>query len=201
MFKLYYSPGTCARAPHIVLRELGLPFEAARVDLKTKVAEGGEDYRSINPKGYVPALRMADGGVLTEAAVILGYLADQKPEAGLAPAHGTLERYRLDELLSFIATEFHKGLGAFWNPKLPADYRAVLVNNLNSRLEYLERILADKTWLCGSQFTVADAYLYTVLGWAPLFNIDLSRWPTVKAYWDRVDQRPAVRAAVAAETQ
>ncbi|CAL1240860.1 glutathione transferase GstA [Candidatus Methylocalor cossyra] len=198
--KLYYTPGACSLAVHIVLREAGLPFELEKVDLATKKTEHGADFLAVNAKGYVPALGLDDGQVLTEDQVILQYLADRKPEAGLAPPFGTMERYRLMEWLGFIASEVHKGFGPLWNPSTPDATRENALALLGRRFDYLAgRLEAGGPWLLGDRYTVADAYLYTVLRWCDLHKVDLGRWPGLTEYRARVAGRPAVREAVQAE--
>lgn len=198
--KLYYTPGACSLAVHIVLREAGLPFELEKVDLATKKTEHGADFLAVNAKGYVPALGLDDGQVLTEDQVILQYLADRKPEAGLAPPFGTMERYRLMEWLGFIASEVHKGFGPLWNPSTPDATRENALALLGRRFDYLAgRLEAGGPWLLGDRYTVADAYLYTVLRWCDLHKVDLARWPGLTEYRARVAGRPAVREAVQAE--
>jgi glutathione S-transferase len=197
--KLYYVPGTCALGPHIILREAGLDFELDRMDPATRRTASGEDYLKVNPKGSVPALRLDSGEVLTEAAVILQYLADRKPDSGLAPAAGTMERYRLAEWLNFIATDVHKQFSPFFNPKLPEAWRENQLNVLNRRFEFLNERLKDRSWLMGERFSVADAYLFAVLSWTKLFDIDLGRWPVLAQYLARIAERPAVAAALKAE--
>src|SRR5690606_1421934 len=172
--KLYYSPGACSLAVHIVLREGKFSFELEKVDLAAKRTQSGEDYLAVNPKGYVPALRLDDGGVLTEANVILQYLADQKPRRNLAPKPRTPERYRLMEWLSFIATELHKGLGDFFNPKMTPEWREAKLERLGQRFDYLERTLGSNEYLTGD-FSIADAYLFTILNWTRLHKIDTSK--------------------------
>jgi len=196
--KLYYSPGACSLSPHIVLREGGFDFRLERVDLKSSVTETGADYKAINPNGYVPALQLDDGQILTEGPAIVQYLADRVPEKRLVPPAGTMERYRLMEWLNFISTELHKGFGALFNPKLPDEAKAIIKLQLVSRIEHANRLLG-KTYAMGDTFTVADAYLFTVLGWGKYVGIDLSPWPTLTAYLGRVGARPAVQAALAAE--
>jgi glutathione S-transferase len=198
--KLYYSTGACSLSPHIVLKEIGLPFEAIRVDLKTHRTEHGDDFYQTNPKGYVPILQLDNGQTLSEGPAIVQYLADLKPESKLAPAWGTMERYRLIELLNFISTELHKTIGTLFNPALGEDARAMFINRIESRLKDASELIEGKDYLMGSQFTVADAYLFTVLNWLRFFKMDLSpRWPLLKAYSDRVAARPAVIAAMSAE--
>ncbi|QXP85273.1 glutathione transferase GstA [Methylococcus sp. ANG] len=198
--KLYYFPGACSLAPHIVLREAGLDFELENVDLGTKKTGGGADFLQVNPKGYVPALQLDDGQVLTEDQVILQYLADLKPEAGLMPPAGTFERYRLLEWLAFISTEIHKTFGPFWNPESPEASKKIALALLSRRLDYVEdQLAAGGPWLMGDRYGVADAYLFTVLGWCEYLKIDLSNWPRILAYLERNQARPAVQAAMKAE--
>ncbi len=197
--KLYFSPGACSLAPHIALREAGLPFETEEVDLGSKKTKNGADYRAVNPKGSVPALELDNGQVLTEAAIVLQYIADKKPEAKLAPPPGTLERYRLQEWLNYIATEVHKGFSPLFNSKIPEAWKQVVMDALATRFDFLTKSLERKPYLTGGAFTVADGYLFTILGWTTYVNIDLGNWPLLKAYVDRVAARPAVRAALKAE--
>jgi glutathione S-transferase len=194
--KLYYSKGACSLSPHIVLLEAGLPFSLEKIDFATKKTAEGADYLTINSKGAVPALQLDDGKVLTEGAAIVQYLADQKPESGLAPRAGTFERYQLMEILNYIASEVHKGFSPLFNPKISADWKASAVANLEKKLDWLSGFLANKTYLTGSTFTVADAYLFTVLNWAPGRGIDLAKWPVLGAYQSRVSQRPKVQQAL-----
>ncbi len=197
--KLYYSPGACSLASHIALRELGLPFEAVRVDLRKKTTESGADYAAINPKGYVPALELDGGALLTENVAILQYLADQRPAAALAPPNGTLERYRLQEWLGFINSEIHKAFGPLFDPGAPEAAKDAARQRIARRLGFTEQALAGRDYLLGQQFTVADAYLYTVLTWTGFAGIDLGQWPGLKAYQARIAARAAVQAAQAAE--
>lgn len=197
--KLYYFPGACSLAVHIVLREAGFQFELDKVDLATRKTESGADFLAVNPKGYVPALSLDDGQVLTEDQVILQYLADRKPASGLAPPLGSMERYRLMEWLAFIATEVHKSFGPLWNPDTPEVSRQAAIRLLSRRFDYLVESLRGSTWLMGEHFTVADAYLCTVLGWCAYHKIDLSKWPVLAAYVGRVSARPAVCEAMKAE--
>lgn len=191
--KLYYAPGACSMTPHIVLNELGLPYEAVKVDLKTKtIASSGDSFVKINPKGYVPALELDDGRRLTEVAAIVQYLADLKPEAGLAPANGTFERYQLTEWLTFIASEIHKGMGALFNPAASPDWREAAIDKLNNRFDWLSKQLDGKPYLMGDAFTVADAYLFNILSWARLVKFDLGPWPALGDYAGRIGARPAV---------
>lgn len=199
MMKLYYSPGACSLSPHIVLREAGIPFEAEKVNLKTKKTDTGIDYETINPKSYVPALVMNNGELLTEGPAIVQYLADQAPEKKLAPPAGTLERYRLQEWLNFISTEIHKSFGTLFNPGVPEEMRNAVKARLGKRLDYTATALEGKNYLLGDIFSVADAYLFTMLRWAHPTGIDLPSWPALKGYFDRVAARPAVVSAMQAE--
>lgn len=197
--KLYYAPNTCSLSPHIVLRELDLPFSLVRVNNQTKRTADGQDFLAINPKGYVAALERGDGQVLTEGPAIVQYLADLKPQAGLAPANGSWDRSRLQEWLNFISTEIHGGFGPLFNRDLPATARQWWQARLEKRLDYTAHALAAHPYLIGDRFSVADAYLYTVLRWAGFFDMDLARWPAIAAYMTRIDMRPSVQAALAAE--
>lgn len=199
--KLYFSPGACSLSPHIVLRELGLPAELVKVDLGAKTYDGGQDFRAVNPKGYVPVLQLDDGSVLTEGPAIVQYLADQKPASGLAPANGSLERYRLQEWLNFISTELHKQYSPLFNPQFSEEVKELQRQRLYGRFDYLAQVLGAQDFLMGTQFTVADAYLFTVLGWSGHVKLDLARWPALQAYLERVSQRPAVAATLAAERE
>jgi glutathione S-transferase len=197
--KLYYAPGTCSLSPHIALLESGLPFTTERVDIRAHKTAAGADYYSINSKGAVPALQLDDGSVLTEGVAITQYIADQKPESGLAPRAGTLERYRLIEILNYIASEVHKGFSPLFNPKASADWRATASAALGTKFDWLSKHLEGKTYLMGDAFTIADGYLFTVLSWAPRVGIDLVKWPVLTAYLARVGHRPKVQAALQAE--
>ncbi|HVF62438.1 MAG TPA: glutathione transferase GstA [Casimicrobiaceae bacterium] len=189
--KLYFSPGACSLAPHIVLHELGLPFTAVKVDLKSHKLDNGADYYTVHPKGYVPVLELDDGTRLSEASVILQYLADRKPGT-LAPAFGDLDRYRHMEWLNFIATELHKGFSPLWNADYPQDARRMTLEKLGKRLGYVEETLAKREFIADDRFTVADAYLTTILSWAKFLKIDLSPWPAITQYLDRMAKRPSV---------
>ena len=197
--KLYYSPGACSLSPHITLLEAGLKATLVKVDTKTHKLAGGEDFYAINGKGYVPVLELDDGRRLTEGPAIVQYLADLRPESRLVPPAGSFERYRLQEWLNFITSELHKQYGPFFAPTTPAEYKAILRDKLRSRLEWLAGRLGGNDYLLGSQFTVADAYLYTILRWSPFVDIDLAKWPVVAAYKARVEARPHVREALLAE--
>ena len=199
LLTLYYAPEACSLAPHIVLRELGLPHALSRVDNRAKRSDRGEDFLAINPKGYVAALKLADGRVLTEGPAILLYLADLKPEAGLAPPAGSWARHRLHEWLAFISAEIHGGFGPLFNTDLEASARAWWQARLEKRLDYTAAALDADDWLLDAGYSVADAYLYTVLRWAPRFGIALGRWPALHAYMARINQRPHTLAALQSE--
>jgi glutathione S-transferase len=196
--KLYYAPGACSLAVHIVLREAGYKFDLERVDVPNKKTESGADYWLVNPKGYVPALQLDDGQVLTEAGVIIQYLADQRPRRNLAPKPRTMERYRLMEWLNFIAAEIHKSLSAFFNPKMTPEWREAQLALVGRRFSYLEKALGSNAHLMG-EFNVADAYLYTVLNWTNVHKIDASAWPNVQSYMRRIAERPTVKRAMKVE--
>jgi glutathione S-transferase len=197
--KLYYAPGACSLAPHIVAREAGLPVTLEKVDLAKHLTETGANFRTINPKGYVPAIALNDGSVLTEAAAIIQYLADQQPGAGLAPANGTTERYRLIEWLTFISSEIHKGFGPLWNPATPDSVKSATKDRLASRFAYLDEILAKQPYLMGETFTIADAYLFTVVNWTNFHAMDISSFKNLSAFMTRVAARPKVQEALEAE--
>lgn len=197
--KLYFFPGACSLAPHIALREAGMTFDTEKVDLKAKKTASGADYLAVNPKGYVPALTLDNGQTLTEAGAIVQYIADQKPEAKLAPAAGTTERYKLQEWLNFISTEIHKGTTPLFNPATPDAYKAMATETLGKRYDYLSKHLEKNQFLLGSQFTVADGYLFTVLNWGKFVGIDIGKWPVLKAFQERVAARPKVQEALKAE--
>jgi glutathione S-transferase len=197
--KLYYAPGACSLSPHIVSRELGLQLELKKVDTKNKTIEGGGDYRQVNARGYVPALQLDNGEILTEGPAIVQYLADLRPEAGLAPKAGTFARYRLQEWLNFLTSEVHKQFSPLFKPNTPEDYKPVAKENIATRFDWLDGQLAGKDFLMGSQFTVADAYLFVLLGWARPAQIDLARWPNLAALHKRIGARPKVQEAMQAE--
>jgi glutathione S-transferase len=197
--KLYFAPGACSLSPHIVLEEAGIAAETEQVNNQEKKTKTGKDYWSINPKGQVPALQLDSGEMLTEGPVIVQYLADQKPASGLVPAPGTIERYRVQEWLNFITSELHKSFGPIFRPTTPDAYKTISRENLGKRFDWLDKQLAGKQYLMGDKFTVADAYLFTVLRWSPRVEIDISKWPNLKAYIDRVAARPKVQAAMKAE--
>jgi glutathione S-transferase len=197
--KLYYAPGACSLSPHIVLRELGLNFELKKVNTKDKTIEGGGDYWKVNPRGYVPALELDNGKILTEGPAIVQYLADQKPDAGLAPKAGSFERYQLQEWLNFLTSEIHKTFSPLFKPNTPEDYKAIAKENLANRFDWLDKQLAGKDFLTGKQFTVADAYLFVLLNWTKFQNIDLAKWTNLVALQKRVGSRPKVQEALQAE--
>jgi glutathione S-transferase len=197
--KLFFLPGACSLSPHIALREAGVAFDLVRVKRADKRTMEDEDLFAINPMGMVPALRLDSGEVLTEGPAIVQYIADQFPAAKLAPANGTLARYRLQETMNFLSTEVHKGFSPLFNPKTPDEYKAMAKEALATRFNLLEARLAKSEWLIGEGFTVADGYLFTMLGWAPHVGIDLARWPHLVAYRARIAERPAVLAALTAE--
>ena len=197
--KLFLKPGACSLSPHIVLEELGLNYETETVDLKGKKTGSGGDYLAINPKGYVPALQLDNGYVLTEGPAIVQHLADLKPEKKLAPANGTLERYQLQSWLTFTGTELHKNFSPLFNPAAPQEWKEQCSANISRRLAYVDQQLAGKDYLMGKDFTVADAYMFTVVGWTKFVKIDISGLPNLVAYQQRVAARPAVLATLKAE--
>jgi glutathione S-transferase len=197
--KLYYAPGACSLSPHIVSRELGLAVELKKVNTKDKTIEGGGDFWKVNPRGYVPVLELDNGQVLTEGPAIVQYLADQKPDSGLAPKNGSFERYRLQEWLNFLTTEVHKQFSPLFKPNTPEDYKKIAMENLAARFDWLDKQLAGKDYLMGKQFTVADAYAFVLLNWTKFQGIDLARWPNLQAFQARVGARPKVQEALQAE--
>jgi glutathione S-transferase len=199
MLKLYYSPGACSLSPHIALREAGLAFETERVNTTTKKTASDGDFLKVNPNGYVPVLQLDDGQYLTEGPAIVQYIADQKPQSGLAPANGMLQRYRLQEWLNFISTELHKTYSPLFNPATPEEYKGIAIERLHKRYAYVDKALAAKQYLMGDQFTVADGYLFTITNWANFLKIDLSAYPNVTAFQARVAARPKVQEALKAE--
>lgn len=199
--KLYFAPDTCSLSPHLVLQELGLPYDLVRVNNRTKQTSEGSNFLSINPKGYVAALMLDDGQILTEGPAILQYLADLRLEAGLAPENGSLERVRLQEWLNFITAEIHAGSSPLFDTNLPEAVREAVKAKLFCRLDIIEARLADRSYLMGEWFTVADAYLFTVLGWMRFFSVSLDRWPAIANYMRLIAERPSVSAALAREEQ
>ncbi|MCU0126648.1 glutathione transferase GstA [Pseudomonas vlassakiae] len=197
--KLFYSPGACSLSPHIVLNELDLPYTVEKVDLKTHTTASGADFYTLNAKGYVPALQLDNGEVLTEGPAIIQYLAEHKPQANLLPPAGTLERARVQEWLNFIGTELHKTLAALFNPSISPEAKSKTIETFGKRLGFVDKALQGKDYLTGNAFSVADAYLFTIVNWAPMLKIDLSPWPTVVQFQQRVANRPAVQKTLKAE--
>jgi glutathione S-transferase len=197
--KLYYNPGACSLSPHIALREAGLPFELVKVDMSSKKTDKGDDFTKISVKGQVPALQLDNGELLTEGSAIVQYVADQKPDLKLAPAAGTMARYRLAEWLNYVASEIHKGVGALFNSKYSDDTKQIMKDALNAKFDYLSAQLQKHPFLAGDNFTVADGYLFTCLSWTPYVGIDLAKWPTLASYVAKIAGRPAVQAALKAE--
>ena len=197
--KLYYFPGACSLSPHIVMLEAGLPFSLVKIDSKSKKTETGSDYLAVNSKGAVPALQLDDGRVLTEGPAVVQYLADLKPESGLAPRAGTFERYQLMEILNYLTSEVHKSFSPLFNPSNSAEMKEAALANLAKKFDWLSGFLAKKAFLLGHAFTVADAYLFTLLTWTGHVKIDLGKWPVLADYKARIGQRPKVIEAMKAE--
>jgi glutathione S-transferase len=199
-YTLYYAPGACSISPSIALREAGLPFEMEKVDLRAKKLASGDDFIAVNPKGYVPALRLPDGQLLTEGAVMVQYIADQNPAAGLAPPAGTMERYRLNEWLNFIATELHKGASPLYNPLASDELKASIKTRLAARWGVLAAALKGKHFVMGDRFSIADGYAFYVMrAWQHSIKEDLAKWPELVDYYARLAARPSVAAALEAE--
>ena len=197
--KLYVTPGACSLSPNIVAHEAGIPLELKKVDLRAKVVSGGGDYNQINSKGSVPLLQLDNGVKLTEGPVIVQYLADQKPQSGLMPPAGSFERYQVLEWLNFISSEIHKSFSPMFNPAASADWKQGALANLQRRFDFTENHLKNREFLVGEKFSVADAYLFTVLGWTKYAGLDLSKWPALAAYAQRIGARPKVQEAIKAE--
>ncbi len=197
--KLYYSPGACSLAPHIVLHELGKKFDIEKVDLGTKKTDSGKDFNKINAKSYVPTLEMKKDEVLTEVSTIIQYLADKSKSTKLLPKAGTMARYRAMETLNFIASELHKGIGGLFNKAMPEEGRKVIMERLHKRLDYVDGVLAKNKFLLGKSFSVADAYAFTVLNWGQWTGVDIKAWKNIAKYMEDVAKRPAVQAAMKAE--
>ncbi len=197
--KLYYSKGACSLSPHITACEAELPLELVEVDLKSKITKAGEDFRLINPNGYVPVLVLDDGNKLTEGPAIVQYLADRAPDKKLVPLAGTFERYQLQQWLNFISTEIHKGFGALFNPAMPESGKQVAITTLISRLENVSEHLSSRAFLLGDHFTVADGYLFVTLRWGAYVNVDIDRWPVLANYVAKISARPAVQQALKEE--
>ena len=197
--KLYFAPGACSLSPHIVLLEAGLPFDKVRTDTKSKVMDGGGDYKTVNPLGYVPALQLDDGTILTEGPAIVQFIADKVPDKKLAPANGTLERSKLQSWLNFVTSELHKSFSPLFNPNMPEAAKNIFRERLAARFAHLDKHLAGNEYLMGKSFSVADAYLFVVSNWASRVDVDLSPYANVLAYRKRIGARPAVQAALKAE--
>jgi glutathione S-transferase len=198
--KLYYAPGACSLAPHIVAKEAGINIQLDKLDWATGITESGEVMKDVNVKGgYVPALRLDDGSVFTEVGVLIQMLGDKNPESGLTSQAGTMERYRLMEIINFISTEIHKGFGPLWIATNPQEVKDAAKKQLGKRFDYLETVLSKSPYLQGESFTVADAYLFTVTNWAAMHAVDLTPWPHLVAYRARVQARPKVQEAMKAE--
>ena len=199
--KLYFAPEACSLSPHIVLNELGLPFTLVKVDMKSKKTADGRDFLSVNPKGYVPALKLDNGQVLSEGPAIIHYLADLKPEKKLAPANGTFERVRLQEWLNFITSELHKSYSPLFSAEMPDAAKAIFKDKLQQRYAFIAKTLDSQDYLLGTHFSVAAAYMFVVTRWAQHFDIDVDQWPSLARFMERVGARAAVRLALNAESQ
>jgi len=197
--KLYFAPGACSLSPHIVLREAGAKFDLEQVDLREKKTKKGEDYWTINPKGQVPLLELDDGQMISEGPAIVQYVADKNPGAGIIPAAGSIDRYHLQGWLTHIGTELHKTYGPMFRPTTPDEYKKISKETLANKYKNIDKMLEGKQYLMGDKFTVADAYLYTVTRWAPRVEFDLSPFPNVKAFMERMNARPKVQEALKAE--
>ncbi|WP_213712894.1 glutathione transferase GstA [Cedecea lapagei] len=197
--KLYYAPKACSLSPHIVLRELELEFELIKVDNKNKLTADGRDFFTVTPKGYVAALELDNGEILTEGTAIVQYLADLQPEKGLAPLAGSWARVRLQEWLNFITSELHAASAPLFNASLPEEVKAIFREKFFKRLDFVQDTLSKTVYLTGSTFSVADAYLYTVLSWGKMLSIDLNQWPAIASYLAAINARPAVQEALRVE--
>ncbi len=197
--KLYFAPGVCSLSPHIMLEESGLAHTLTKTDIRAKTIDGGGDYKAVNPLGYVPALELDDGTVLTEGPAIVQYIADKAPDKKLAPANGTTARYRMQSWLNFVSSELHKGFSPLFNPQLSDEVKQVFKDRLATRFAHLDSHFATNAYLMGDSFTAPDAYCFTVLRWTVPMKIDLAPYPNIKAYMKRVEARPAVQAAMKAE--
>jgi glutathione S-transferase len=197
--KLYFSPGACSLSPHIVAQEVGIPLTLVKVDTAKKTLADGGDFWAVNPKGYVPAMELDNGELLTEGPTIVQYLADRKPDAKLLPPAGTMERYRVQEMLGYINSEIHKTYSPLFRPTTTPEFRKDREEYLRKRYGLVEKKLAKGPYLFGEQFTVADAYLFTVTNWANFVKLDLSEFPNLLAFQARVAERPGVQAALVAE--
>lgn len=197
--KLYYSPGVCSLSPHIILRETNTPFELVKTDIRAKTVDGGGDFRSVNPNGYVPALALDDGTLITEGPAITQYIADQARATELAPPSGTVERTKLQSWLNFVSTEIHKGFSPLFNAQMPDEAKAIFRQKLQDRFAFLDKHLASNKFLMGETFTLPDAYLFVTLRWGKPMGVDPAGYPNLDAYFKRVEARPAVQAALKAE--
>ena len=197
--KLYFAPGVCSLSPHIILEEAGLKYTGIKTDIRAKTIDGGGDYKKTNPLGYVPALELDDGTILTEGPAIVQYIADKVPEKKLAPANGTLDRYKMQSWLNFVSSEIHKGFSPLFNPAMPDEAKTIARERLIARLEHVNKHLAGKDFLMGSAFSLPDAYLFTCLRWTVPTKIDLAPYPNLVAFMKRMEARPAVKAAMRAE--
>lgn len=197
--KLYYSPGVCSLSPHIMLEEAGLPHTLVKTDIRAKTIEGGADFKVTNPLGYVPVLELADGTVLTEGPAIVQYIADQAPDKGLAPANGTIARYKMQAWLNFISSEVHKGFSPLFNPAMPEAAKDIARERLAARFAHMDRHLAGSAFMMGDAFTCPDAYAFTVLRWTVPTKIDLAPYPALVAIMKRIEARPAVQRAMKVE--
>lgn len=197
--KLYYAPGACSLAPHILMHEAGIPVELERVDNKAKTTQSGENFWDVNPKGVVPVLKLDDGQRLTEAVAILLYLAEKKPGSGLMPKHGTMDYYRMMEWLNYVSSEVHKQFTPLFKESTPDEYRPLAKKNLHAAFTLLDKHLAGKPFLLGDKLSVADIYLFVVANWARFQDIDMAQWPNLKAYLAGIRERPGVQKAMKAE--
>jgi glutathione S-transferase len=197
--KLYFAPGACSLSPHIIVREAGLNIDLEQVNNQEKKTKSGQDFWTVNPKGQVPVLELDNGEKLTEGPVVVQYLADQKPASGLLPPVGSMDRYRVQEWLNFITSELHKSFGPIFRPTTPEEFKKISKENLAKRFDYLDKQVTGRQYLMGDKFTVADAYLFTVLRWTARIEMDLAKWPNLKAYFDRVAARPKVHEAMKEE--
>ncbi|MDO9382695.1 MAG: glutathione transferase GstA [Hyphomicrobiaceae bacterium] len=197
--KLYYSPGVCSLSPHIVLRETNTPFELVKTDIRAKTVDGGGDFRSVNPNGYVPALALDDGTLITEGPAIVQYIADKAGATDIAPANGTIERTKMQSWLNFVSSEIHKSFAPLFNAEMPADAKPIFQQKLRDRFAFLDKHFASNDYLMGKTYTLPDAYLFTVLRWGKPMGVDPDTYANLKAYAARVEARPAVQAALKAE--
>jgi len=197
--KLYFAPGACSLAPHILLREVGASFDLEQVDNKAKKTHSGADFWQVNPKGYVPVLELDDGRRITENPAVLQYIADQYPDSGFVPACGSFDRYRVQEWLNFTTSELHKTFGSFFKPNTPEDYKPIARENLSKRYAFLDEHLGSHQYLHGEKFGIADCYLFVITRWLDRVGLDIGKWPQVKAYWARIAARPKVQEAMEAE--